>query len=258
MRSRLAFAILHVRGLSSLYPSIGPLSRLASRCRPRALPIQPIPLPRQRTPVRAMRNAAGKTIDKRNLPSKDCITCGRPFTWRKKWENCWDEVTCCSKRCTGEEKGRRRAESRGADDNAASETSEEPSQPRRKRGESAEERRARKNARKAAESALEEDDTRGMKACDGCGRLCDVLVRCSTVASGSEWLMLCTGRCWKEASGGVVGEKSGVEGYRYGGMWKNHHKEGVTARMPRAVKAAARSMSGASTSIGGCRSAEEC
>jgi len=42
---------------------------------------------------------SNKTISKSNLPTKDCVVCGRPFTWRKKWERCWDEVTCCSKAC---------------------------------------------------------------------------------------------------------------------------------------------------------------
>jgi len=37
-----------------------------------------------------------------NLPVKDCVVCGRPFTWRKKWERCWDEVTTCSNRCRTE------------------------------------------------------------------------------------------------------------------------------------------------------------
>ncbi|NBO39330.1 DUF2256 domain-containing protein [bacterium] len=36
---------------------------------------------------------------KTNLPSKDCVVCGRPFDWRKKWERCWDEVRFCSERC---------------------------------------------------------------------------------------------------------------------------------------------------------------
>lgn len=35
-------------------------------------------------------------------PSKICVTCQRPFEWRKKWERCWDEVTTCSKRCNAE------------------------------------------------------------------------------------------------------------------------------------------------------------
>jgi hypothetical protein len=38
-------------------------------------------------------------IKKENLPDKICVTCGRPFNWRKKWERCWDEVTTCSKSC---------------------------------------------------------------------------------------------------------------------------------------------------------------
>jgi hypothetical protein len=38
-------------------------------------------------------------IKKENLPTKICVTCGRPFNWRKKWERCWDEVTTCSKSC---------------------------------------------------------------------------------------------------------------------------------------------------------------
>jgi hypothetical protein len=43
----------------------------------------------------------GKRISgaKEHLPIKICVVCQRPFTWRKKWERCWDEVTCCSKRC---------------------------------------------------------------------------------------------------------------------------------------------------------------
>jgi hypothetical protein len=30
---------------------------------------------------------------------KVCWVCDRPFTWRKKWANCWDEVKYCSERC---------------------------------------------------------------------------------------------------------------------------------------------------------------
>jgi hypothetical protein len=55
----------------------------------------------------ALYQARGKTstskmprgIKKENLPTKICVTCGRPFNWRKKWERCWDEVTTCSKSC---------------------------------------------------------------------------------------------------------------------------------------------------------------
>ncbi|MBT8186415.1 MAG: DUF2256 domain-containing protein [Croceitalea sp.] len=33
------------------------------------------------------------------LPTKLCANCGRPFAWRKKWENCWNEVKYCSAKC---------------------------------------------------------------------------------------------------------------------------------------------------------------
>ena len=35
------------------------------------------------------------------LPEKICAACGRPFTWRKKWEECWERVRFCSDRCRG-------------------------------------------------------------------------------------------------------------------------------------------------------------
>ncbi|TWT94615.1 DUF2256 domain-containing protein [Stieleria varia] len=42
-------------------------------------------------------------------PSKTCVVCGRPFTWRKKWKDVWHEVRYCSERCrrvrTRKEKG---------------------------------------------------------------------------------------------------------------------------------------------------------
>ncbi|WP_442887907.1 DUF2256 domain-containing protein [Congregicoccus parvus] len=36
---------------------------------------------------------------KRDLPTKTCVVCGRPFAWRKKWERCWQEITTCSDAC---------------------------------------------------------------------------------------------------------------------------------------------------------------
>ncbi len=40
-----------------------------------------------------------KGVKKADLPTKPCLACGRPFTWRKKWERVWDEVKYCSDRC---------------------------------------------------------------------------------------------------------------------------------------------------------------
>lgn len=30
---------------------------------------------------------------------KTCLSCGRIIDWRKKWEDCWDEIRYCSARC---------------------------------------------------------------------------------------------------------------------------------------------------------------
>jgi hypothetical protein len=43
-------------------------------------------------------------VKKENLPTKICVTCNRPFTWRKKWEKVWDEVSTCSKSCNRKRK----------------------------------------------------------------------------------------------------------------------------------------------------------
>ncbi|HEY9826295.1 MAG TPA: DUF2256 domain-containing protein [Stenomitos sp.] len=36
---------------------------------------------------------------KSDLPTKHCPVCDRPFVWRKKWADCWDDVKYCSERC---------------------------------------------------------------------------------------------------------------------------------------------------------------
>jgi len=45
-----------------------------------------------------------KMRKKADLPSKVCAACGRPFSWRKKWQAVWDEVKYCSDRCRSERK----------------------------------------------------------------------------------------------------------------------------------------------------------
>ena len=32
-------------------------------------------------------------------PEKICATCGRSFSWRRRWEHSWDEVRHCSAAC---------------------------------------------------------------------------------------------------------------------------------------------------------------
>ena len=45
--------------------------------------------------------AMPKQKAKADLPTKICVTCGRPFAWRKKWARDWENVKYCSRRCSG-------------------------------------------------------------------------------------------------------------------------------------------------------------
>ncbi|PPC95039.1 MAG: DUF2256 domain-containing protein [Methylotenera sp.] len=37
--------------------------------------------------------------NKAALPSKNCLQCSRPMTWRKTWAKNWNEVKYCSDAC---------------------------------------------------------------------------------------------------------------------------------------------------------------
>lgn len=68
------------------------------------------------------------------------------------------------------------------------------------------------------------------KQCDSCGRMVDLLVRC-TYTSDQHWYMLC-GRCWKDASGGMPDGDQDHPHYRYGGLWKNRSASLATPCFP--------------------------
>ena len=38
-------------------------------------------------------------VDHSERATKLCPVCGRPFQWRKKWKDVWEEVRYCSERC---------------------------------------------------------------------------------------------------------------------------------------------------------------
>jgi hypothetical protein len=44
-------------------------------------------------------NPMARMRQKADLPTKICVTCQRPFTWRKKWARDWAQVKYCSDRC---------------------------------------------------------------------------------------------------------------------------------------------------------------
>ena len=37
--------------------------------------------------------------NKAHLPSKPCLACGRPMSWRRAWAKNWNEVKYCSDAC---------------------------------------------------------------------------------------------------------------------------------------------------------------
>ena len=43
-------------------------------------------------------------------PDKTCKTCGRAFSWRKKWERDWDVIAFCSDACRSRKPGEQDAE----------------------------------------------------------------------------------------------------------------------------------------------------
>jgi len=47
----------------------------------------------------ARERSAGFKGNKAALPSKPCLACGRPMSWRKRWVLNWDAVKYCSDRC---------------------------------------------------------------------------------------------------------------------------------------------------------------
>ena len=42
--------------------------------------------------------------------AKTCAVCSRTFTWRKKWQRNWAEVSCCSEACKLKKKQAQRSE----------------------------------------------------------------------------------------------------------------------------------------------------
>ncbi|ESZ91932.1 hypothetical protein SBOR_7677 [Sclerotinia borealis F-4128] len=67
------------------------------------------------------------------------------------------------------------------------------------------------------------------KPCTICHTPRDVLIRCQ-IDETKKWHFVCTGKCWKNVSGGEVDGDGIHPEYRYGGMWKNKH-EAVSAKI---------------------------
>lgn len=48
---------------------------------------------------RASSMQTGFKGNKAHLPSKPCLACGRPMSWRQRWARNWDAVKFCSDAC---------------------------------------------------------------------------------------------------------------------------------------------------------------
>jgi len=133
-------------------------------------------------------------VKKENLPEKVCVVCKRPFSWRKKWERCWDEVSTCSKSCNAKRK--REKQNRGGE---------------KKEGEQ----------QQMMTTTIQSEE--GNKLCDKCGKSRAMLIRCQ-IDSGKRWNMICVEGCWRSVSGGVADGTAEFPYYNYGGVWKNRRK----------------------------------
>jgi hypothetical protein len=172
-------------------------------------------------------------VKKENLPEKVCVVCNRPFTWRKKWERCWDEVTTCSKSCNSARKQLKGASGGSQkDENSAAEDTLDIGQNNanvevKTDADLRQERKAAVKAAKALKRAKREGAATGevgQKSCDTCSKGSDLLVRCQ-VDETKAWRLVC-GKCWKVASGGVPDGDAAHPHYRYGGLWKNRAVKG--------------------------------
>lgn len=48
--------------------------------------------------MKALQNT-GFRGNKAGLPSKPCVSCGRPMSWRRSWAKNWSEVKYCCEAC---------------------------------------------------------------------------------------------------------------------------------------------------------------
>ncbi|WOJ93275.1 DUF2256 domain-containing protein [Congregibacter variabilis] len=44
----------------------------------------------------------GRVQPRKPKPEKICPVCERPFHWRARWKNNWEQIVYCSRRCSGQ------------------------------------------------------------------------------------------------------------------------------------------------------------
>ena len=190
----------------------------------------------------------GKLVAKQNLPSKVCVVCHRPFTWRKKWERVWDEVTTCSKSCNAKRKLEKKQgqnsspeheaaassctasasseeeeDIRHATDTILMTTTDDATTPVLTKKELRQQHKQAVKAQKQQQRAKRMGNAPelGRKPCDLCCHQVDLLIRC-TVDETQQYKMVC-GKCWPNVSGGIPDGSAEYPHYHYGGLWKNRN-----------------------------------
>lgn len=200
-------------------------------------------------------------VKKENLPIKICVSCQRPFNWRKKWERCWDEVTTCSKSCNSKRKivnkasnltdmdplptpvvgivncsDDKRLEKQMLAPTETSENNEEGGVEIKDRegeapckGSSEDFELDLKGAKKAAKKELKaERRAKRMGSEDSIQgkKTCDICVKNVDLlircrVDETKKWKMVCGKCWHDVSGGQVDGDSLHPFYTYGGLWKN-------------------------------------
>lgn len=200
-------------------------------------------------------------VKKENLPIKICVSCQRPFNWRKKWERSWEEVTTCSKSCNNKRRNDRRALATISTDALVAEvllthisgcgerleeqmsttieddgeigiknSSDEDGEEREEKCKQSNDdldlkelKRARKKELKAERRAKRMGSEDSVKSKQ---KPCD---KCSKnvhllircQVDETKQWRMVCGKCWHDVSGGQVDGDSFHPFYKYGGLWKN-------------------------------------
>ena len=129
--------------------------------------------------------------------AKICEVCQRQFTWRKKWERNWDEITTCSKKCNSERRRRNRRLSRsGYNVNSSTSGIVISHEPEDKVSRKARKKEMKKQRRAKREGNAPPDF--GTKKCATCSKPSHLLVRCR-IDDTKIWKLVC-GKCWKKWS----------------------------------------------------------
>lgn len=202
-----------------------------------------------------------RNVKKQHLPSKICVVCNRPFTWRKKWEKVWDEVTTCSKSCNRERRTVKQKENRAAnygeqvkdslqldgtsfptnnkashDDISSSDRSQEgleeitSQMPHELNEENINDPVERAKIERKLAKKLKKAQRRAER--EGRGDPSAGQKTCDVCNNSVDLLIRCMidetaqwhmvcGKCWNGVSGGVTDGDTAHPYYRYGGLWKN-------------------------------------